>query len=249
MENYAAMVTSDWSECLSPSGPFDMITFHYPHLKGRVEEIFRGYTGNDMTLAQAAEQIGDLLPSPIRKSQMDAYLEAGFAVYADVAAFMNWCRRRQVLFMINSTGAVGYFQRVFARGELATADVLAAHPMIQYPGEASDPKIILPIQEISDKPVHSAAMAKRFGIPPERVVVIGDSGGDGPHFEWGAEVGATLVASLAKPSLLAYCRRRKIELCHHWDPGTDGRRSNGSSGISRMNLDGLCRLIDRLVRC
>ncbi len=247
MKQYIGMVTTDWSECLAPCGPFDMITYHYPHLLDRVEDIFRGYTGNDMTLAEAVVKIDELLPAPMGKGQMDAYLESDFEVYADVMAFRAWCRDNDILFMINSTGAMGYFQRVFAKGLLTPPEVLAAHPMVRFEAESSDPQIILPIREIDDKPLHSAAMAKRFGIPHQRIVVIGDSGGDGSHFQWGARIGATLIASLAKSSLLDYCRNRNIEIHHHWNPGhsRDDGRENRPSG--RFDLDQLIRVIQQIM--
>ena len=30
LPQFQAMVSTDWSECLSPNGPFDPITFNYP---------------------------------------------------------------------------------------------------------------------------------------------------------------------------------------------------------------------------
>jgi hypothetical protein len=29
---YKAIVSSDWNECLAPSGPFDFISFNHPEL-------------------------------------------------------------------------------------------------------------------------------------------------------------------------------------------------------------------------
>ncbi len=243
MQPYIGMVTSDWSECLSPSGPFDVMIFHHPHLRDPMEQIFRAYTGNDMTLDQAMRRIGALLPAPIGPEEMDAYLESEYAVYADVAALRQWCRDNRILFMINSTGAIGYFQRVFARGRLAPPEALAANPMIRFASGARDPDIILPVVTTDDKPLHSAAVAERFHIPLRRVVVIGDSGGDGPHFAWGARHGATLVASLAKSSLLDYCRRGNIEIHHHWNPGPAGSAGNPARERVSRDLDGLIRAI------
>jgi hypothetical protein len=40
--------------------------------------------------------------------------------------------------------------------------------------------------------------------------LLGDSGGDGPHFEWGSKAGAFLVGSMTKPSLDRYCREKNI---------------------------------------
>ncbi len=45
-----------------------------------------------------------------------------------------------------------------------------------------------------------------------KCILIGDSGGDGPHFEWGASVGAYLVGSMTKPSLESYCRKKGINI-------------------------------------
>jgi hypothetical protein len=36
---YKAVVSSDWSECLSPNGPFDPISFNYPELSGQLSNI------------------------------------------------------------------------------------------------------------------------------------------------------------------------------------------------------------------
>ena len=41
---------------------------------------------------------------------------------------------------------------------------------------------------------------------------MGDSGGDGPHFEWGAETGAFLIGSMTKPSLKSFCQTRDIRI-------------------------------------
>ena len=35
-----------------------------------------------------------------------------------------------------------------------------------------------------------------MGIPAERVIVMGDSGGDGPHFEWASQTGAFTIGSM-----------------------------------------------------
>ncbi|MEJ2284801.1 MAG: hypothetical protein P8X85_14525 [Desulfobacterales bacterium] len=39
---------------------------------------------------------------------------------------------------------------------------------------------------------------------------MGDSCGDGPLFEWGAESGAFLIGSMTKASLDGYCREKDI---------------------------------------
>ena len=42
---YKAMISSDWSECLSPNGPFDPIAYNYPNLTDALEQIFRQVHG------------------------------------------------------------------------------------------------------------------------------------------------------------------------------------------------------------
>ena len=115
--------------------------------------------------------------------------------------------------------------------------------MIRYTAGSHDPEIILPIQEISDKPIHTAVIARRFQIPDEHIVVIGDSGGDGPHFNWGARIGATLIASLAKDSLLSYCRERRIDIHHHWNPGAFAGAEEASVQSKPLSLDQLFKVI------
>ena len=41
-------------------------------------------------------------------------------------------------------------------------------------------------------------------------MVMGDSGGDGPHFKWAAEQNIIRVASMAKPSLKSFCVKQQI---------------------------------------
>jgi hypothetical protein len=59
-------------------------------------------------------------------------------------------------------------------------------------------------------------VAREHGIPFRRVVVMGDSGGDGPHMAWGAARGALLVGSMTKPSLENACRAAGIALHHRF---------------------------------
>ena len=54
---YKAIVSSDWSECLSPNGPFDPITFNFPALEDELNQIFKEYTGNLVSLAYATDII------------------------------------------------------------------------------------------------------------------------------------------------------------------------------------------------
>jgi hypothetical protein len=216
MISYAAMISSDWNQCLAPCGPFDALAYHHPDLRGRLESIFQEYTSNAITLSQAAGAIANLMPAPLSRGQMDTYLQDGFATYAGVQEFIQWCGDRQILFMINTTGLTGYFQRALAMGLLPAFGALAAHPLVRFDPSATDPKIILQLSEITDKPRHTAAMARQFHIAPEKIIIMGDSGGDGPHFQWGAENGATLIGSMVKPSLERYCAERGIAMHHRW---------------------------------
>jgi hypothetical protein len=143
---------------------------------------------------------------------MDAYLERSYAVYRGVPELIEWCLGNAIFFMLNTTGMIGYFQRVFAKGLLPQIPALSANPMFRYPGGAGDPPAILDLRETQDKGRNTAAMAAQMGIPAERVIVMGDSGGDGPHFEWAHQAGAFIIGSMTKPSLAAYCDDKGITI-------------------------------------
>jgi 2-hydroxy-3-keto-5-methylthiopentenyl-1-phosphate phosphatase len=203
------MISSDWNECLAPCGPFDPIAFAYPEQEADLSGIFRLYTGNQITLSEATRRIGGLLPNPITEKQMDAYLDASFVTYRGVVDLFRWCTKHDILFMINTTGMQGYFQRAKAKGLLPQGIVVAANPMISYEGHASE---MYEVREIEDKAKNTERVMRRYSISPNKVILIGDSGGDGPHFEWGASVGAYLVGSMTKPSLESYCRKKAIKI-------------------------------------
>jgi hypothetical protein len=114
--------------------------------------------------------------------------------------------------MINTTGVIGYFQRVFARGLLPRVPVISAHPMVRYSANPSDPGRIYDLFEIQDKAINSHAVIRALGIPAGKVILMGDSGGDGPHLEWGSKTGAFLIGSMTKASLDDYCRLNHIRL-------------------------------------
>ncbi len=208
------MVSSDWSQCLAPSGPFDVISFHFPHLQSDLTDIFQRYTSNAITLTTAVGRIKVLLPAPITEAQMDAYLAARFEIYTGVKDLIAWCSRNQILFMINTTGMQGYFQRALAKELLPPLPVLSAHTLISFNHGRQDPKLMLNLSEITDKSSNTATVAEKFRIPFNKIIIMGDSGGDGPHFKWGAAAGATLIASMAKPSLTQYCQQRSISIHH-----------------------------------
>lgn len=211
MEPYHAIVSSDWNECLAPCGPFDYIAFTFPELKPALDDIFKRYTGNHITLKGAMKKVIGRLPEPVSAEQMDAYLDQAFTMYAGVAGLMKWCRSKEILFMINTTGAAGYFQRAMFKHLLSPLPVISAYPEPHYPKEASDPQKVYPLFETTDKAKHTEEVAQKMGIPLKRTIIMGDSGGDGPHFKWGAKKGAFLIACMAKPSLQQYCKGEDIQ--------------------------------------
>jgi len=216
MKPYAGMISSDWNQCLAPCGPFDVFAYHHPGLQPQLDRIFEQYTSNAMTLGQAAEQIRMLLPSSLTQNQMDRYLQDQFKSYTGVEEFITWCRHHHILFMINTTGMIGYFQRALALGLLPAFAVLSANPLVRYNQCATDPELMLDLFEITDKARHTAAVAERFNIARNKIIIMGDSGGDGPHFEWGAQNGATLIGSMTKSSLENYCAGHGIEMTHQF---------------------------------
>ena len=213
---YHAIISSDWNECLAPCGPFDSFVFSYPELQPQLDHVFRQYTANRITLPAAISQLAALLPAAISRAEMDRYLDQAFETYTGVPALIEWCARQHILFMINTTGMVGYFQRAMAKALLPQVPVLAAHRYLQYPPQASDPPLLLDLTDIPDKARHTQKVVNIHTIPMERVILIGDSGGDGPHFAWGADQGAYLIASMAKPSLTAYCHKAGINIDYHF---------------------------------
>jgi len=213
-KTYKAMISTDWNECLAPTGPFDPIAFSYPELSSELESIFRRYTANKMTLGQAVERLNSLLPSPLTMEQMDAYLDRHFATYRGVPELIKWCSKNNFLFMINTTAAIGYFQRVFAKGLLPPVPALSGHTMVRFPAEPTDPDFIVPLEETTDKAKNTQKIADMYNIVPNRIILIGDSGGDGPHFEWGATAGCHLIGSMAKHSLQSYCTQKQINISY-----------------------------------
>lgn len=225
--SYRAMVSSDWSECLSPNGPFDPIAFTYPELEPELVSIFRDYTGNAITLTHATQRIARLLPAPFMAEQMDRYLDASFATYTGVPELIDWCLERDILFMLNTTGTQGYFQRALARGLLPRVPVVAANPMIRFPGAYEKEPFVREVLEINDKGKNTEAVMRAHGLTPDKVIVMGDSGGDGPHFAWAASTGAFTIGSMTKDSLNTYCRRAgaKIHLRFGLTYGPGEKRS------------------------
>ena len=242
---YRAMVSSDWNECLAPCGPFDFIAGVFPQLEPALTEIFRQYTGNRISLGQAAGQIRRLLPDTVSEKQMDAYLDQSFATYPGVPELIQWCADSHILFMINTTGMIGYFQRIFARQLLPPVPVLSAHPMIRFPEGASDPQRIYELYETRDKARNTESVARHLDIPAKKIILVGDSGGDGPHFRWGAEAGAFLIGSMTKISLDNYCRQHDISINLRFGP--DYSTAEMSVGEKRrINFMDLTAIIDKI---
>jgi phosphoglycolate phosphatase-like HAD superfamily hydrolase len=215
---YRVVVSSDWNECLAPCGPFDFISFTYPSLASELAIMFGKYTGNEISLSEATRRIASVLPAPISEEQMDAYLDACFETYQGVPDLIEWCSKKHVLFMINTTGMQGYFQRVFRKELLPYVPVVSAHPMIRYDDDGKTSSQWCDLLEFQDKPKNTREVMKTWGIPPAKTLLIGDSGGDGPHFEWGAKAGAFLVGSMTKWSLAQYCKSREIEIDWYLGP-------------------------------
>lgn len=206
------MVSSDWNECLAPCGPFDFISINYPELESDLKTIFKHYTGSIISLGDAIRQIQKLLPAPITEKQMDAYLNKSFITYNGVPELIDWSLSNDILFMVNTTGMTGYFQRIFARGFLPHLPVLSAHPMVRYAHQNTDPDYIFDLFEIKDKLKNTEAVARSFGIPFNKIILMGDSGGDGPHFKWGAGIKALLIGSMTKASLKKYCAQHNVKI-------------------------------------
>jgi len=211
-KHYKAIVSSDWNGCLAPCGPFDVISFAYPRLQSDLTDIFRRYTGNLISLGEAVGQIRELVPKAITPDQMDAYLDESFTTYTGVPELIEWCASNNILFMINTTGMIGYFQRIFAKSLLPSVPVVSAHPMLCYPRSTSSSFRIYELLETWDKSKNTGEVARSLAIPAAKIILLGDSGGDGPHFEWGAAAGAYLIGSMTKPSLEKYCRAKAIQI-------------------------------------
>ncbi|MGC8658652.1 MAG: hypothetical protein ACP5U1_06220 [Desulfomonilaceae bacterium] len=209
---YRAIISSDWNECLAPSGPFDPIAFIYPNLRSQLATIFSKYTGNEIPLSHAVASISQILPAPLTIEQMDTYLDNSFSIYKGVFEFLEWAKSENILFMINTTGMQGFFQRAITKGLIPDVPLVAANPMLSFTNDSNKHRYRFVVLETSDKPKNTVGAAEAFKIPYGRIVVIGDSGGDGPHFEWGASIGALLIGSMPKYSLRKYCEERNIEI-------------------------------------
>jgi 2-hydroxy-3-keto-5-methylthiopentenyl-1-phosphate phosphatase len=240
---YKAIVSSDWNECLAPCGPFDFISFNYPQLATQLETIFKQYTGNLIPLSEAVFQIQKLLPTPVTKKQMDQYLDESFATYRGVPELIDWCQRKNILLMINTTGMIGYFQRIFAKNLFPKVPVLSAHPMVRYQKGDTDPQRIYDLFETMDKGKNTASAIRSFNIPSDKIIIMGDSGGDGPHFHWGASSGAFLIGIMTKPSLKRYCEQKIIPFNAQLGPSYEGGEVKDLRKEMKVNFMDLAPII------
>ncbi len=244
---YKAIISSDWNECLAPTGPFDPIAFVYPELKPDLSTIFTKYTSNEIPLSQAVASICGLLPAPLIVEQMDNYLDKSFSIYVGVYEFIEWAKSRDILFMINTTGMQGFFQRAIAKKLIPDVPLVEANALVNYTDHSNKDCYRFTVTEIQDKPKNTAAAVSSFGIPFNRIVVIGDSGGDGPHFEWGASVGALLIGSMTKYSLSKYCKDRNIVINQRFGVSYSQGQSRNLQEEMKFNFMDLTSVIDEFL--
>lgn len=243
--HFQYLVASDWSECLSPNGPFDPLIYTWPHLEADLTRIFSAYTSNEISLSRAVGEIKSLLPAELGEEEMDAFLREKFTAYTGLSQVITWCLERGIAFMINSTGSMGYFQRAMARGFLPRIPLLSAHPFLRYAPTDTDPERIFELLEIEDKGTNTHTALHALGIPPHRTAVVGDSGGDGPHFSWAAENGALRVGINTKASLESYCATRGIEINAHLGLSYQPGQPRDREAEAHTDLTELCTVLRR----
>ena len=176
---------------------------------------------------------------------MDAYLDASFATYRGVVDLIRWCAENQILFVINTTGMQGYFQRAMEKGLLPRGIVVAANPMISYPGTGTE---MYEVGEIEDKAKNTETVMRAHGISPNKVIIMGDSGGDGPHFAWGASVGAHLVGSMTKESLDKYCKSKGIEIGTRFGVTYSEGAKRDTGREMEVDFMGLVAVVERVMK-
>ncbi len=129
-------------------------------------------------LNEAAHRISLLVPIPITEEQMDAYLDASFATYSGVPDMIEWLLSHGIFFMLNTSGTQGCFQSAYARNLIPAVPVVAANPVIRFPGIAGDVRYMYQVVETRHKPKNTESAMNVLCIHPSRAVIIGDSGGD-----------------------------------------------------------------------
>jgi hypothetical protein len=181
---------------------------------------------------------------------MDAYLDKSFTTYTGVPELIEWCSNHNIFFMINTTGMIGYFQRIFAKNLLPPVPVVSAHPLIRYPRNTSGSCRFYELLETQDKGKNTREVARSLAIPATKIILLGDSGGDGPHFEWGKTNGAFLIGSMTKPSLDAYCRKKDIKIDLRFGFDYSRRENRNPQEESQVNFMDLATTIKEFVnRC
>jgi hypothetical protein len=85
---------------------------------------------------------------------------------------------------------------------------------------------------------------RALNVPGKRVIIVGDSGGDCPHFDWGASVGGLLIGSMTKPSLESYCGQRGIEIDHRFGTSYSPRMNQDSEQEPQVNFEELTDIIE-----
>ncbi|MGD8670296.1 MAG: hypothetical protein PVF31_09445, partial [Desulfobacterales bacterium] len=75
----------------------------------------------------------------------------------------------------------------------------------------------------------------------------GDSGGDGPHFKWGAENGGFLIANMTKPSLRRYCEQNDISIHTHFGPSYADGEARDIGKEMQVNFMDLTPLIENFL--
>jgi hypothetical protein len=138
---------------------------------------------------------------------------------------------------------------VFAKGLLPVVPALSAHPMIRYPSSSTDPEHLLDLNETWDKGRNTQKILNQLNLAPDRVILIGDSGGDGPHFEWGARHGAVLIGSMTKASLEDYCRDKGIGIDYHFGPIYEPGHDRNPAAEMQADFMDLRRVIEECLRC
>ena len=82
----------------------------------------------------------------------------------------------------------------------------------------------------------------------DKIILMGDSGGDGPHFEWGAGINAFLIANMAKPSLKQYCEQKKIRIHTLFGPSYADGESRDLQKEMQINFMDLVSVIEDLLK-
>jgi len=130
---------------------------------------------------------------------------------------------------------------------LPPVPVVSAHPMISYPQNTSGSLCVYELLETRDKGKNTAEVARSLAMPAAKIILLGDSGGDGPHFEWGAAKGAFLIGSMTKPSLDAYCRKKNIEIDLRFGLDYSRREKRNLQEESQVNFMDLATTIENIV--